>query len=255
MQSGKTTSVNFLHGYEMHRHDFIKKFFVNEKGELVANAVYTDEEGKSFESMGIVDLTNDSDQFAYYASNTFWPYVRAYNYAAPLKELCIDLFGLSKEQCYGTNEQKNTLTNYYWQDMPGYAQYCMVLAAGLQDIPEGFMSARQFMQYFGTDVCRKMYTNIWVDKCMQDIKKDNSALALIGDCRFENEIDVVHENNGRVIYLTLNSDVSGDHQSERAGDLRDKCDAVVDNANMTIEEQCNEILNQLFEWGVLPKSV
>ena len=48
-QSGKTTSVNFLHGHEMKSHDFIKEFFIDEAGRLVVNAKYLDDNDKEFE--------------------------------------------------------------------------------------------------------------------------------------------------------------------------------------------------------------
>ena len=117
-QSGKTTSVNFLHGHEMKSHGFIKKFFVDEHGRLVVNAKYLDDNDKEFESMGVFDVFQDSQSFVDYASSTFWPFVRAYNFADPLKRMCIGLFGLTREQCYGTDEEKNSLTDILWDDIP-----------------------------------------------------------------------------------------------------------------------------------------
>ncbi len=32
---------------------------------------------------------------------------KIYNFADPLKQLCIDIFGLTYNQCYGTDEAKN----------------------------------------------------------------------------------------------------------------------------------------------------
>ena len=46
-QSGKTTRVNFLHGYEMKRTESIKIFEINENGNLVVNAVTTNEKGET----------------------------------------------------------------------------------------------------------------------------------------------------------------------------------------------------------------
>ena len=47
-QSGKTTSVNFLHGHEMKSNGFIKEFFIDEGGRLVVNAKYLDDNDKEF---------------------------------------------------------------------------------------------------------------------------------------------------------------------------------------------------------------
>ena len=49
---------------------------------------------------------------------------KIYSFADALKEkVCIDVMGLSKEQCYGTDEQKNTLTGYRWENLPQEIKY------------------------------------------------------------------------------------------------------------------------------------
>ena len=149
-QSGKTTSVNFLHGHEMKSHGFIKKFFVDEGGRLVVNAKYLDDNDKEFESMGVFDIFQDSQTFADYAASTFWPFVRAYNFADPLKRMCVGLFGLTHEQCYGTDEEKNSLTDILWDNVSHDGQR--------GSDRNGYMTAREFMQFFGTNICRKIKT-------------------------------------------------------------------------------------------------
>ena len=184
-QSGKTTIINFLHGHEMKRHGFIKKFEISSDGDLIVNALYLDEKNKEFESMGTFSLYQNNQSFIDYASNTFWPFIKGYHFADPLKQLCINLFGLSKEQCYGTETQKNSFTTLHWENMPG-------VPAGPHTLAEGPMTAREFMQYYGTDICRRINPNIWTDILVQHIKDESSDLALIGDCRFENEVEVIH---------------------------------------------------------------
>ena len=240
-QSGKTTSVNFLHGHEMKSHNFIKEFFIDEAGRLVVNAKYLDDNDKEFESMGVFDVFQESQTFADYASSTFWPFVKAYNFADPLKRLCISLFGLDREQCYGTDEQKNSLTDILWDNVS-------------QD-SSGRMTAREFMQAFGTDICRKIKDDVWVSLCIKQIKDENPNLALIGDCRFKNEIDVVHEAGGKVIYFTRNSESSDGHDSEKASEYKDHYDCIIDNTNTSVEEQNKLVLEQIQAWGILPKYI
>ncbi len=246
-QSGKTTSVNFLHGYEMKSHGFIKKFFVDEHGRLVVNAKYLDDNDKEFESMGVFDVFQESQTFADYASSTFWPFVKAYNFADPLKRMCMGLFGLTREQCYGTEEQKNSDTDILWWNMPGYS--------GIQNFDERKMTAREFMQTFGTDICRKIKDDVWVSLCIKQIKDENPNLALIGDCRFKNEIDAVHEAGGKVMYFTRNSESSDGHDSEKASEYKDHYDCIIDNTNIGIEEQNKLVLEQIQAWGILPKYI
>ena len=240
-QSGKTTSVNFLHGHEMKSHGFIKEFFIDEAGRLVVNAKYLDDNDKEFESMGVFDVFQESQTFADYASTTFWPFVKAYNFADPLKRLCISLFGLDREQCYGTDEQKNSLTDILWDNVS-------------QD-SSGRMTAREFMQAFGTDICRKIKDDVWVSLCIKQIKDENPNLALIGDCRFKNEIDAVHEAGGKVIYFTRNSESSDGHDSEKASEYKEHYDCIIDNTNTSVEEQNKLVLEQIQAWGILPKYI
>jgi len=254
-QSGKTTSVNFLHGHEMKSHGFIKKFFVDEHGRLVVNAKYLDDNDKEFESMGVFDVFQDSQSFVDYASSTFWPFVRAYNFADPLKRMCMGLFGLTREQCYGTDEEKNSLTDILWDDIP------IVLTGGKFQTFDGSksnsgpMTAREFMQTFGTNICRRIKNDVWVSLCINQIKEENPNLALIGDCRFKNEIDIVHEAGGKVIYFTRNSESSDGHDSEKASEYKEHYDGIIDNTNIGVEEQNKLVLEQIQAWGILPKYI
>ena len=271
-QSGKSTAVNYLHGYEMKRNDIIKHFRISPEGKLLVNALYHNEDGP-FESEGVFELEQRNEHFKTYASSTFWPFVRGFSFAAPLKEICVELFGLSLEQVYGSNEQKNTLTEYKWVDMPGVITYdsdymCDEVYKSLEDHgiahhfyykrlvkgDEPLMTAREFMQYAGTDVFRRMHGKIWTDFCLKDIEGTKPELALISDCRFENEIHAIHEKGGKVIYLTRNES-AGDHSSEKAGDYRDLYDAIIDNANMSIDEQNDSIKEKLHEWAILPRTI
>lgn len=268
MQSGKTTTVNFLHGVEMKSCGFIKEYLINDKGQLVVNAKYLDANDREYESMGVFDVFQDTQAFADYASNTFWPFIKGYNFADPLKRMLMVMFGLSREQVYGSNEQKNSLTEVRWENMPGvitpkdieYMEHDNKVLApyNIKDLrltfhDEGAMTARELMQYFGTDIMRKIKDNIWPDLCLNQIKQDNSNLAVIGDCRFKNEIDAVHAAGGKVIYFTRNSESSDGHESEQASKYIDDYDFVLDNKNMTIEEQNQAILEKVQAWGMLPK--
>lgn len=272
-QSGKSTTVNYLHGYEMKRHGFIKHFDISPEGKLIVNAIYRDEDNRPFESAGIFDLDQKNQEFIEYASNSFWPFVRGFSFAEPLKELCLNLFGLEPEKVYGTDEQKNSLTKLKWVDMPGVIIYdsddmCDEVYSVLEEegiaenfyfkyLPsdeEQFMTGREFMQYLGTDILRKIYSKIWTDYCLNNIKNTSPDLALISDCRFENEINAIQSNGGKVIYLTRNRK-PGSHSSEQAGSYIELYDAIIDNSNMTITEQNEAIKEKLCEWGILPRSL
>jgi len=45
------------------------------------------------------------------------------SFADNLKEFCINTLGLSYEQCYGSDEEKNTPTKYKWEDVPEFLRW------------------------------------------------------------------------------------------------------------------------------------
>jgi hypothetical protein len=265
-QSGKTTLSNYLHGHEMKRHDIIEKFFVSPEGKLVVNSTFHDENGKEFEEMGVLELDQQSDVFYQYASRRIWPLIRAYNFADSLKEMCVMLFNIPPECLYGTNEEKNQLQEHLrWENMPGiidphsatclYGKYDERLSTedlldfGLTVHEPGPMTARQFMQFLGTDIMRKIYEPIWVENCFKRIEADSPEIAVIGDCRFINEIQAVQKVGGKVIRLTR-SLYESTHKSEIDADSYEAFDGVIDNQNMSIEESCDSFKKILVGLGI-----
>jgi hypothetical protein len=182
-------------------------------------------------------------EFAGWAAYNMWPFIKHYAFASTLKELAIGLFGLTKEQCYGTDAQKNTLTWMRWENMPGY-----------DGEKEGRMSSREFLQYFGTDVCRSIYSEIWTDRTISDISREEPLIAVISDCRFPNEVKAVKQAGGKIIHLTRNP-YKDTHTSETALKDFDDYDAVIDTENLSIHEACKELMNILEEWGWLGSEI
>ena len=110
---------------------------------------------------------------------------KIYSFADPLKKnICMDILGLTHDQCYGSDDNKNELTNNYWNDKQ--------------------LTAREVMQFVGTDIFRKMQNNIWVDATLKQIDQDQPELAIISDCRFPNEVLALKDIGGLIIKLTRN---------------------------------------------------
>jgi hypothetical protein len=161
---------------------------------------------------------------------------KIYNFADPLKkDICMNILGLSYDQCYGSDEQKNELVSCYWQKEQ--------------------LTARQVMQFVGTDIFRKMQQNVWADATINKIKKELPKLALIADCRFPNEVDAVKNAGGIVIRLTRKP-FNSDHASEIALEPKNynwsNFDFVLHNASMTIQEQKAFVIGYLQSKGILP---
>lgn len=238
-QSGKTTLSNYLHGHEMKRHDVIEKFFISPEGKLVVNCTFHDESGKEFQEMGVLELQQQTNEFYQYASRRIWPLIRAYSFADSLKEMCVMLFNIPPECVYGTDEEKNQLQEHLrWENMPK--------VSSIFEDRSGSMTAREFMQFLGTDIMRKIYEPIWVENCFKRIEEDSPEIAVIGDCRFVNEIKAVQSRGGKV-YRLLRSLHTSTHQSEIDADNYDAFDGIIDNREMNIEQSCEDFLNKLVQ--------
>lgn len=162
-----------------------------------------------------------------YFNGTVTPFntAKMYNFADPLKkDICMNILGMTYDQCYGSDEQKNVLTDIEWNGSK--------------------LTAREVMQFVGTDIFRQMKHNVWADATIRKIKNECPNLAVIADCRFPNEVDVVRNAGGFVIKLTRNPHNSN-HASETALDSdrydHNNFDLVIDNTDISISEQ-NELV-------------
>ena len=237
-QSGKSTCATFLHGYQLRFNDVFEKFLMDEKGSLFVNATEIDENGQEGEGLGMLDVDRQDEEFLEYASRNIWPFVRSFSFADPLKSIAIQLFGLTEEQCYGTDEDKNTPINIKWENMPN------VINAS------GFMTAREFLQHFGTDVCRGIKPDIWTSACINRILSSGTELAIVPDVRFPNEVESIQKAGGKVIRLTRKPH-EDEHDSETALDGYDEFDHVIHNADMNIDQTNMALMEVMKGWGWL----
>jgi len=242
-QSGKNTASNFLHGMEMLSIGLIPDFKFSEEGKLVVPTTVIDGQGNEKVEYGVFDLERDKTDSAFfdYMAGNVWPFIKAYSFADMLKlNVCVDVLGLTYDQCYGTDEQKNTPTHINREQFPGVDG-------------SGPMTAREVMQYVGTDFFRKIYPNVWADSTIRRIKSEGTAFAVITDCRFPNEVDAIKKEGGKVIRLTRNGDDSDAHSSEASLDRENydwsNFDFVLDNKDMSLAESNETIYSKLAEWG------
>ena len=133
-----------------------------------------------------------------------------------------------------------------WQDVP--------MSVSQKKKKKGKMTAREFLQFFGTDVCRNIYNDVWAERLIKDIELESSLLAVVDDVRFSNEVECVQNAGGKVIRLTRQP-YSDSHSSETELDDYKDFDAVIDNQNMSINETNQEIIKLLEQWGWLGEEV
>lgn len=172
---------------------------------------------------------------AFLSNNNPQVSTKLYNFADPLKQdICMNILGLSYDQCYGTDEDKNKPTNLTWDNKR--------------------LSAREVMQFVGTDIFRKLKPNVWASATIQKIKTEQYHMSIIADCRFPNEVEAVKNAGGIVIKLTRNP-YNSEHTSETALDPQNysplNFDYVLDNTSLSIVEQNNLTIQYLKAINIL----
>jgi hypothetical protein len=232
-QSGKNTVANYINGDILKSMNMIEDFFIDSNGML--NVKTTDSAGKN--GWGIFDVTRKDETFVNYAERELWPYIKVYHFADYLKNMCVDLFGFDPNNVYGNDQQKNKSTNFYWEYMPTDSD------------KEGLMSHRDFLEYFGTKIIRKIYKDAWINATLSKITNEKSQIAIIPDVRFPNEVKSIKDLGG--IVIRLNRDVfKSTSESESALDphIYDwaNFDYIIANYDMTLDDLILHIQNNTF---------
>lgn len=155
--------------------------------------------------------------------------VKIYAFADRLKkDICIDILGMNMEQCYGTDEQKNTPTNVTWEGKK--------------------LTAREVMEVVGTEIFRNLKKDVWVSATINLIKKEQPEIACIVDVRFPDEVDAIHEIGGKVVRLTrnpFNSKNSIECALDPCNYNWSNFDFIIHNSDL-MERQKNDILEYIF---------
>jgi hypothetical protein len=247
-QSGKTSLCNFLYGLKMREKGIIKAFDINNEGDLLVNTSIIDQSGKQTEGVGKFDIERKSPDFIEYCHNIVWPHIKLYSFADELKLFLIRHFGLTVEQCYGTNEQKETNTVLRWCDFNFVLPVKTISALKKEGKYNSYMKAREVMQIFGTDICRRIFSPCWAKPVLESIMVEGSGLAIVSDARFISEIELSREFGAKTVRLTRHKYKDG-HSSENELDEYDGFDAVIDNKDMSIREKNESMYMLLKEWG------
>lgn len=116
--------------------------------------------------------------------------------AFPMKQFCMDLFGWSYDQMYGSSELRN------------------------KPDPDG-LTPRKALQTLGTEWGRALREDVWVDALLSRIERNAAywhtpCVSVVTDLRFPNEAKKIREAGGYVIRITGRSgDVGNAHESEQ----------------------------------------
>jgi hypothetical protein len=259
-QAGKNTVANIFHGIVLEQQGLILDWKVNKNGKLIVKTKDSNQQ----EGWGEFAIDRKDPDFVEYAHYNMWPHVKLYSFADELKYLCVELFDIPQECVYGTDKQKNQVQEHLlWENMPGVMTptewsmrqggvekstvHFLVNAAGYTQHPEQFniqlregpMTAREFMQFLGTDVMRKMYEPVWVKSCINKIQQEQSGLAIIADVRFPNEAKAIEDAGGLVVRLTRQL-FDDNHSSELALDDY-PFKYMIENQDINIEQLVDKV--------------
>lgn len=150
---------------------------------------------------------------------------KKYSFATALKNIATDLFEIPHENVWGNNDQKNQLTKVKWanlKDVMGVSEHNDWFQKVFNISPEQeYLTAREFLQFFGSEIVRKLYPNAWACRTKKDIEQEGMDYAFIADARFPNELEIFAKSpNTYVIHLTRNI-IKSQHISETALDAFD----------------------------------
>lgn len=230
---------------------YIKSLIMRHSG-LIIN----DDLNGVFSSSGICQKIEDP--YNIYINNIYLDIdscdsIKICSFAHGLKKVATDILGLDDNQVYGTQEEKNSPTEYLWENMPLWIRWdnskrksifsqnehsnvkikelnivgsikneqdlwncCLDFNALPIYLKSGAMSAREVLQILGTDIFRKMFDeNVWVNCVKNYIQKSDAEYFIIDDMRFESELNIISENFDHLV-INLNRCMDSDdlHPSE-----------------------------------------
>lgn len=265
--SGKNTLANILTGVQLVSNDRIDSFSITEKGGLIINIE---------EASGVVDMLQppDSEDAYRFLINNIWPYVKQYSFATALKRIAVDIFQCPAKAVYGSDSDKNTIVSHLlWENMPGVVIASEIEKLGLyrsyqdsqvnfkQDLAElgitlsnksGPMTVREFLQYLGTEIGRRMYSKCWTDFFKNEITSEMPALAIVTDMRFVNELETLREIHGEDIdvkVVKLTGGIKGDGHVSENGIPDELVDFVLDTNSIGPQESFNLLVQKMKEWN------
>jgi hypothetical protein len=115
------------------------------------------------------------------------------SFASILKDISARLFSWPRDLLEGDTIESRTWreeVDTWWSEKLGISNF----------------TPRVALQLMGTDILRKnLHNNIWI-LCVEKQLQDPAGKFVITDCRFKNEVDMIHNLNGNIIRVKRGSD-------------------------------------------------
>jgi hypothetical protein len=152
--------------------------------------------------------------FSEYFTDKFDLNVYSGAFADALKNYCADYLGIDRKLLYGSEEDKRTLTEYRWENIPYHLKFhkagngsgfiSEVSDTAHQRPTTGFMTVREVLQIAGTEMHRNTWDqDIWVKTLIRKYREMKSTYHcfLVTDVRFPNEARAILDEGGRIFMI------------------------------------------------------
>ena len=162
---------------------------------------------------------------------------KEFQFATPLKKYCMEVLGLTHDQCYGPTEDRESPTKYFWRDISPE------IMEKYDKNPDDRLTARDVLQVVGTDLMRlQFYTDVWADAGIYSAINSTATTAIFTDSRFPNEVDACRRSPQMsdkftkpiIIRLYRDTGLVDSHDSETA---LDKLDAIPGQRHLYFNDQ------------------
>lgn len=181
-------------------------------------------------------------------------------FADPIKEMLSHLLNMDREDFESREIKENCFVNF--------SSFCKVYTNGIgpqfisEYLPDSkfsklakewnpelskeyYLSIRQVMQLFGTEIMRNILDDkIWINCILNRSNKNN---LIISDLRFITEYEEIKKRNGFIIYIDRGL-TPGTHKSESEMQIllnQNKFDLIINNKNISLKELFNIVKEQI----------
>jgi len=113
--------------------------------------------------------------------------------------------------------------------------------ASMYGYPEKYWTGRRLLQWFGTEVARDLYPEIWINKIHKKLL-DSTEVNVVTDCRFSNEYNFLKNLDFKTIFVRIDrkQDSAGfNHSSEQ--DLNTFSSDITISNNGSIKDLTTEL--------------
>jgi hypothetical protein len=110
------------------------------------------------------------------------------SFAGTLKDIVSVLFSWDREMMEGTTEQSRLWREQqdaYWSKALGF-----------------LVTPRKILQLMGTEVFRNFHKEIWIRAAERKLQLSPTPVNLFTDCRFGNEMDFIHQQQGTLVWIS-----------------------------------------------------